>query len=215
MSADGKLSTRERCQVRISGREDFSRVDQLKSESDGIMVGIGTVLADDPSLTVKSPALKEGRNDRGVEENPVRIVVDSTLRCPVDASVLHKGEGRRVIACTARADPGKAALLGAYATVIRAGDDRVDLKEILASLYDMGIRRLMVEGGGTLIWALFEADLVDELTCFVGNMIIGGGTAPTLADGTGFIREDAFIRLDLESAVRIGEGVLLTWRIRR
>ncbi|MBP1929369.1 2,5-diamino-6-(ribosylamino)-4(3H)-pyrimidinone 5'-phosphate reductase [Methanolinea mesophila] len=215
MSADGKLSTRERRQVKISGKEDFSRVDRLKSESDAIMVGIGTVLADDPSLTVKSPTLREMRTKRGVEENPVRVVVDSTLRCPADASVLHKGGGRRVIACTNRADPEKVTLLGEYATVIRAGGDRVDLKVLLSSLYDMGIRRLMVEGGGTLIWALFEADLVDELTCFVGNIIIGGASAPTLADGTGFTREDAFIRLDLESAVRIEEGVLLTWRVRR
>jgi 2,5-diamino-6-(ribosylamino)-4(3H)-pyrimidinone 5'-phosphate reductase len=215
MSADGKLSTRERRQVKISGKEDFSRVDLLKSGSDAIMVGIGTVLADDPSLTIKSPALKEKRKERGMEENPVRIVVDSRLRCPGDASLLHKGEGRRIIACSNRADQEKADLLGAYATVIRAGEDRVDLKELLAGLYDMGICRLMVEGGGTLIWALFEADLVDELTCFVGNMIIGGGTAPTLADGTGFIREDVFIRLDLESADRMDEGVLLTWRVRR
>jgi 2,5-diamino-6-(ribosylamino)-4(3H)-pyrimidinone 5'-phosphate reductase len=215
MSADGKLSTRERRQVKISGKEDFSRVDLLKSGSDAIMVGIGTVLADDPSLTIKSPALKEKRKERGMEENPVRIVVDSRLRCPGDASLLHKGEGRRIIACSNRADQEKADLLGAYARVIRAGEDRVDLKELLACLYDMGICRLMVEGGGTLIWALFEADLVDELTCFVGNMIIGGGTSPTLADGGGFILEKDFIHLDLESADRMDEGVLLTWRVRR
>jgi 2,5-diamino-6-(ribosylamino)-4(3H)-pyrimidinone 5'-phosphate reductase len=73
----------------------------------------------------------------------------------------------------------------------------------------------MVEGGGTLIWALFEADLVDELTSFVGNMIIGGRTAPTLADGEGFIREDRFVPLDLVSADLVDKGVLLTWRVRR
>jgi 2,5-diamino-6-(ribosylamino)-4(3H)-pyrimidinone 5'-phosphate reductase len=190
-------------------------VDRLKSESDAIMVGIGTVLADDPSLTVKSPLLKEMRMKRGADENPMRVVVDSMLRCPPDASVLHKGEGRRVIACSARADPQRASLLGEYALVIRAGDDRVDLAALLSRLYDLGIHRLMVEGGGTLIWALFEENLVDELTCFVGNMIIGGETAPTLADGTGFVREDEFIRLDLESAERVEEGVLLTWRIKR
>jgi 2,5-diamino-6-(ribosylamino)-4(3H)-pyrimidinone 5'-phosphate reductase len=215
MSADGKLSTRERRQVKISGKEDFSRVDLLKAGSDAIMVGIGTVLADDPSLTIKSPALKEKRKERGVEENPVRVVVDSRLRCPGDASVLHKGEGRRIIACTNRADQKKALELGAYATIIRSGGDRVNLEEVLSKLYDLGIRKLMVEGGGTLIWALFEADLVDELTCFVGNMIIGGETAPTLADGEGFFQEDRFVPLDLESADRVDEGVLLTWKVRR
>jgi 2,5-diamino-6-(ribosylamino)-4(3H)-pyrimidinone 5'-phosphate reductase len=215
MSADGKLSTRERRQVKISGKEDFSRVDLLKAGNDAIMVGIGTVLADDPSLTIKSPELKAKRKERGVGENPVRIVVDSRLRCPGDASLLHKGEGKRIIACSNRADQEKASELRAYATIIRAGEDHVDLEALLSKLYDLGIRKLMVEGGGTLIWALFEADLVDELTCFVGNMIIGGGTAPTLADGEGFIREDHFVPLDLVSADLVDKGVLLTWRVRR
>jgi 2,5-diamino-6-(ribosylamino)-4(3H)-pyrimidinone 5'-phosphate reductase len=215
MSADGKLSTRERRQVKISGKEDFSRVDLLKAGSDAIMVGIGTVLADDPSLTIKSPELKEKRKERGVGENPVRIVVDSRLRCPGDASLLHKGEGKRIIACSNRADQEKASELSAYATIIQAGEDHVDLEALLSKLYDLGIRKLMVEGGGTLIWALFEADLVDELTSFVGNMIIGGRTAPTLADGEGFIREDRFVPLDLVSADLVDKGVLLTWRVRR
>ena len=215
MSADGKLSTRERRQVKISGKEDFSRVDLLKSGSDAIMVGIGTVLADDPSLTVKSPTLKEKRKEKGIDENPVRVVVDSRLRCPAGAAILHKGEGGRIIACSARADPEKESELEAYATIIRAGNDQVDLEALLSKLYDLGIRNLMVEGGGTLIWALFEAGLVDALTCFVGNMIIGGESAPTLADGEGFIREDRFVTLALESADRMDEGVLLTWRVRR
>ena len=215
MSADGKLSTRERRQVKISGKEDFSRVDRLKSGSDAIMVGIGTVLADDPSLTVKSSLLKEERKERGMDENPVRIVVDSRLRCPQDAALLHKGEGRRIIACSTRADPEKRSELEAYAMIIPAGDDQVDLEELLSKLYGLGIRNLMVEGGATLIWALFKAGLVDELTCYVGNMIIGGESAPTLADGEGFIREDRFVPLSLESVDRMDEGVLLTWRVRR
>lgn len=106
-SADGKISTRERRQVRISGKNDFSRVDCLKAGSDAVMVGIGTVLADDPSLTVKSPELKAERKGKGLEEHPVRVVVDSRLRIPSDASVLHKGEGKRIIACAASAGAGR------------------------------------------------------------------------------------------------------------
>ena len=75
MSADGKLSTRERRQVRISGKDDFSRVDRLKAGCDAVMVGIGTVLADDPSLTIKSPDLKKERLDSGRPEHPVRVEI--------------------------------------------------------------------------------------------------------------------------------------------
>src|SRR5512138_2904809 len=103
MSADGKLSTRERRQVKISGSQDFQRVDRLKAGSDAVMVGIGTVLADDPSLTVKSEECRSRRKDRGVEEHPARIVVDSTARIPLDASVLHKGPGKRIVAVSRRA----------------------------------------------------------------------------------------------------------------
>ena len=72
MSADGKLSTRERRQVKISGMQDFARVDQMKAGSDAVMVGIGTVIADDPSLTVKSPAARMERRKLGLDEHPVR-----------------------------------------------------------------------------------------------------------------------------------------------
>ena len=215
MSADGKLSTRERRQVRISGPADFARVDRIKAESDAVMVGIGTVLADDPSLTVKSADLKTMRVARGLPEHPVRIVVDSGARTPLDASLLHKGEGERIIACSERADQEKKAVLGRSATVLVAGRDRVDLPLLLTLLHERGIRKLMVEGGGTLIAGLFSAGLVDELTCFVGNMIIGGRDAPTLADGPGFIDEDIFVRLSLSGMERMDEGVLLTWRVTR
>ena len=215
MSADGKLSTSERRQVKISGSADFSRVDRIKAESDAIMVGIGTVLADDPSLTVKSTDLRSARRAKGLPEHPIRIVVDSRARTPIDAAILHKGEGVRVIACSEKAEEGKKDGLSRYARIIVAGDDTVDLTALLSSLHAMGIRTLLVEGGGTLIWGLFRAGLVDRLTCYVGNRVIGGISAPTLADGEGFTREQDFIPLSLEGIERIDEGVLLTWTIRR
>lgn len=215
MSADGKLSTSERRQVKISGSADFSRVDRIKAESDAIMVGIGTVLADDPSLTVKSTDLRSARRAKGLPEHPVRIVVDSRARTPIDAAILHKGEGVRVIACSEKAEEGKKDGLSRYARIIVAGNDTVDLTALLSSLHAMGIRTLLVEGGGTLIWGLFRAGLVDRLTCYVGNRVIGGISAPTLADGEGFIRDQDFIPLSLEGIERMDSGVLLTWTIRR
>lgn len=215
MSADGKISTRERRQVRISGPADFSRVDRIKAECDAVMVGIGTVLADDPSLTVKSPELRAMRIARGMPEHPVRIVVDSRARTPPGASILHKGDGSRIIACSEQADPANVAELGRHATVLVAGRDRVDLARLFSLLYDHGIRKVMVEGGGTLIAALFVEGLVDELTCYVGNMIIGGRDAPTLADGPGLVAPETLVRLSLSRAEPLDEGVLLSWRVHR
>jgi len=215
MSADGKLSTRERRQVRISGPADFSRVDRLKAKSDAIMVGIGTVLADDPSLTVKSAEFRASRKQQGLFEHPVRVVVDSKLRIPRDAAVLHRGEGLRIIACSEKADHEKKEKLAAFASIIPAGKDEVDLDLLVRILYERGIRCLMVEGGGTLIGGLFARGLVDDLTCFIGNIIIGGTKAPTLADGQGFIADPEFPRLMLVQMERMDHGVFLHWKVER
>lgn len=213
MSADGKLSTRERRQVKISGVQDFNRVDRLKAGSDAVMVGIGTVLADDPSLTVKAEECRNNRLKRGADEQPVRIVVDSRARISPDASVFRKGTGKRVIAVSGRADPGKVELLRTIATVIVAGDKEVDLTQLMEELSTMGIQRIMVEGGGTLIAGLIAAGLVDEIYSYIGNVIIGGKDAPTLADGAGFITESQFCSLTLLEARKIETGILLHWNV--
>jgi len=213
MSADGKLSTRERRQVKISGAQDFNRVDRLKAGSDAVMVGIGTVLADDPSLTVKAEECRNNRLKRGAPEHPVRIVVDSRARIPPDASILRKGSGLRVVAVSRKADPKKIEELRKLATVIVAGENEVDLRQLMEELGAMGIQRVMVEGGGTLIGGLIRAGLVDEIYAYIGNIIIGGKDAPTLADGEGFISESEFCRLTLLEARKIETGMLLHWNV--
>jgi 2,5-diamino-6-(ribosylamino)-4(3H)-pyrimidinone 5'-phosphate reductase len=215
MSADGKISTRERRQVRISGSLDRERVDRLKAESDAIMVGIGTVLADNPSLTVKSVELRNQRVKDGLEENPIRIVVDSQARTPPDADILHKGRGARIIAVARNAEEKRVHALERHAEVIREGDTEVELQEFLETLGERGVRRLMVEGGGRLIGALFQAHLVDELYTYIGNIVIGGDGSPTPADGTGFLTEDEFIRLRRTELSPLEDGVLIRWKIEK
>ena len=215
MSADGKLSTRERRQVKISGQEDFQRVDRLKASCDAVMVGIGTVLADDPSLTVKNPDLILERTKQGKDEHPVRIVVDSSARIPVSASIFRKGSGTRIVAVGSKAQEQSIQEIESHAKVIRTSGEKVNLPELLEKLGEIGISRLMVEGGGTLIWALFQANLVDEISVFVGNCIIGGKDSPTLSDGEGFIREPDFVKLSLINADKMGDGILLRWAVIR
>jgi len=215
ISADGKISTRERRQVKISGKQDFVRVDRLKAGSDAVMVGIGTVLADDPSLTVKAEECRTRRLNRGVDEHPVRIVVDSNARIPLKASILHKGRGKRIVAVSRRADPQKIAALQQNATVIIAGENEVDLPLLMDKLGDMGIQRVMVEGGGTLIAGLISTGQVNEIYTFIGNMIIGGKDSPTFVDGEGFLMESDFCRLTLIEMHRIESGVLLHWNVEK
>jgi 2,5-diamino-6-(ribosylamino)-4(3H)-pyrimidinone 5'-phosphate reductase len=212
MSADGKLSTSRRRQVRISGTEDFARVDRMRADCDGILVGIGTVHADDPSLTVKSSILREERIAQGKHENPIRIVLDSHAETPLTADILKKGEGGRIIAVTEEADPEKVQALREYAEVIICGRERVDLHCLLHEIKKRGVERLMVEGGGTVIWSFISEGLFDELNVYLGALIIGGKTAPTLADGEGFTEESRFPRLVLGGMRPIDDGLLIQWK---
>lgn len=212
MSADGKISTKERKQVRISGQIDFNRMDKLRAGSDAVMVGIGTVLADDPSLTVKSPELREERIKAGKDENPVRIVVDSKAKTPADADIFKKGKGKRIIIVSESAPVDKVSLLEEKATIIVAGKDKIDLKKAMPDLKAQGIERLMVEGGATLNWGMISNGLVDEIYTFVGNLIIGGKNAPTFTDGDGFTEKE-IQKLELINAEKMEEGILLKWKV--
>lgn len=212
MSADGKISTWQRKQVRISGAIDFDRVDELRATSDAVMVGIGTVLADDPSLTVKSAQRKAERKARGLFENPARIIIDSHARTPIDADIFEKGEGQRIVVVSSSAPSKSVEALKEKAIVIISGDTSVDLPDAMEQLHELGIKRLMVEGGATLNWGMLSSGLVDEVYTFVGNIIIGGQVAPTLVDGEGFT-DASTLPLEMISAEKIEAGMLLIWKV--
>ena len=212
-SVDGKLSTRERRQVRISGEADFARVDRLRASADAILVGVGTVLADDPSLTRHDREHRRALGERGAVRDgpPARVVADSRARTPVDAAILDGDPPTHVFVSEASPADRREALGAAGATVHVAGEERVDLASMCETLDAGGVNRLMVEGGGELIFSLFEAGLVDRLSVFVGPVVIGGRDAPTLADGVGFT--DGFPELRLEGVEQLDGGVLLEWDV--
>lgn len=213
-SADGKLSTRRRQQVAISGPEDFERVDELRAGSDAVMVGVGTVLADDPSLTLDDAARRRAREDRGEAPDPARVVADSRLRTPDDARILDGAAETFLLASEAAPDERRRELSGREGvSVITAGEERADLAAAFEELGTAGVERLMVEGGGELIFSLLRAGLVDDLSVFVGPTVIGGRDAPTLADGEGFADPADFAALELRSVERMDGGVLLRWSV--
>ena len=135
MSADGKISTVARKQVRISGEDDLRRVDALKANVDAVMVGVGTVLADDPKLTIKSVVLKRTRVDQGRTESPLRVVVDSRARTPPTAAVL----GPNALIATSRQAPRhRVEELETKAEILVVGERKVDLAALLGRLKDRG-----------------------------------------------------------------------------
>ena len=211
-SADGKLSSRDRSQVAISGAEDFERVDELRASVDAVMVGVGTVLADDPSLTVKADDRVLEREARGDSPQPARVVADSRARTPPDAAVVDDSARTYVLVASDAPADRRARLTTDTTDVVEAGSERADLAAGLDALEARGVDDVMVEGGGELLFSLFDAGLVDELTVYVGSTLIGGRDAPTLVDGDGFTEPD-FVDLALEDVSRVDDGVLLAYDV--
>jgi 2,5-diamino-6-(ribosylamino)-4(3H)-pyrimidinone 5'-phosphate reductase len=176
------------------------------------MVGVGTVLADDPSLTIDSATRIEQRRERDQPPHPARVVADSRIRTPPDASVLDDTADSYLLVSDAAPTDFLTQMEENGATVISAGENRVDLGAAFEELESHGIDRLLVEGGGEIIYSLFEAELVDRFSVFVGPLIIGGREAPTLADGDGFVEE--FPELNLDGVERIDDGVILEYDVR-
>ncbi len=196
MSADGKLALSDKTEIKISREEDFERVHKLRNEVDAILVGIGTVLADDPKLTVK---------DRFVDEpdHPLKVVLDSKGRTPKDAQLFDKGDF--LIATTSEIDKED---------WIKCGDgERVDLGMLLEELAERGVEKLLVEGGGEVISSFFKEDLVDEFTVFVGSLVIGGRGAPTPVDGEGAQVMEEVIDLDFIGYEKMDDGILLKYKV--
>jgi 2,5-diamino-6-(ribosylamino)-4(3H)-pyrimidinone 5'-phosphate reductase len=211
ISTDGKLSSRKRTQIAISGDDDFDRVDELRAESDAVMVGVGTVIADDPSLTIDDAERRDRRRENGKPAHPARVVADSRIRTPPDAAVLDDHADSYLLVSEDAPTDFVTQMESIGATVIQAGQNRADLSAAFDELESQGIERLMVEGGGEIIYSLFDHGLVDRLTLFVGPLVIGGRDAPTLADGDGFVED--FPQLTLEHVERVDDGVLLEYDV--
>lgn len=199
MSLDGKIALPSRIQTKISSDEDIARVYRLRSECDAVLVGIETVLSDDPKLIVKDKYVKNPKQ-------PYKIVVDSNLRILKDAQVFVNNKA--IIATT------KGKVKDLPAEIVECGEERVDLKKLMTILHDKGINKILIEGGGTIIWSFLKERLVDELYVFIGNIIIGGKNSPTFTDGEGAKSYKEIISLDLKEIKKSDKGILLKYKVK-
>jgi 5-amino-6-(5-phosphoribosylamino)uracil reductase/diaminohydroxyphosphoribosylaminopyrimidine deaminase/5-amino-6-(5-phosphoribosylamino)uracil reductase len=166
---DGRIATRTGNSQWISGDESLRLAHELRAAHQAVMVGIGTVLADNPKLTVR---LVPGRS-------PLRVVADSTLRIPAEMHLLSDGAAETLIATTTRAPAERVIELkrqGARVMVLEPDEDgRVDLAHLLAHLRAEGVESVLVEGGGCLITSALSAGVVDRLVACIAPKVVGAG----------------------------------------
>ena len=179
MSIDGKICTKYGESKWITGEKAREYVHETRSKLSAIMVGVDTVIKDNPQLT--------SRIDNG--RNPIRIIVDSTLRIPLKSNVLvDKYKDKTIIATTSSADKEKIDYienLGIKVLIISEKEKRVDINELMNRLGEMNIDSVLLEGGGTLNFTAFKEKIVDKVQVYIAPKIIGGSLAQTPVEGVG------------------------------
>lgn len=209
MSLDGKIATPTGESKWISGEESREKVHQERAYLTGIMVGINTVLKDNPRLTARVPGAK----------NPIRIVVDSQLRIPLDMNIVHQQkEAPTIILTTKKAAPEKVSLLterGITVLIVADHKGRVDLREGMAKLGERNIDSILLEGGSELNYSSLEAGIVDKVQVYIAPKIIGGTTSPTPVGGKGMDSLSNAFPVERMKTKMIGEDVFIEGYIKR
>src|SRR4051812_6800011 len=204
MTIDGKIATNLGDSA-ISSKQDLRRLHRLRSSVDAIVIGISTVIVDNPRLTV--------RLVKRYGTTPVRIIIDSTGRIPLDSKILKSASKiNTIVAVTTRtSDKRIDKIKSAGAMVIVAGAKTVDLKELFCILKKMGFNKILVEGGGELNWSILQLGIVNELMVTIAPRIVGGRTATTLVEGNGYTRISEGIKTELIKISRQNNGEIMLY----
>lgn len=211
MTVDGRLATVSGESRWISGEASRELVHRWRDRVDGILTGAGTVLADDPRLTVRLPA--------GGGRNPARIVLDNRLRTRPDARVYAPDvPGRRLLVTAAGEDAARCeafSRLGVEVLAVPRSGDHLDLAAAMTALGRCHLQCLLVEAGGDLNGALLRAGLVDRVMLFIAPLLFGGSDGRPLFAGPGVVRLADALRLNDLQVSRIGEDVLIEGEVAR
>jgi len=192
MTVDGKIDTYERKGAAISSDEDKRRVLELRGSVDAVIVGGKTLNSENPKLTVKDPQLAEKRLAAGLPENPAKVGIVTRAALDPDGDFIKAGPARRIVFTTPKTEADQLAMLAAAGVEAFVHDEpRVSLGQALETLDSLGLKRVMLEGGGTLIAEFLRLGLADELRVYVAPKLFGGENAPTLVAGGGWDASEA------------------------
>ena len=212
MSIDGYIDNAAGHGLHLSGDSDVDRVDEVRASCDAILVGAGTIRADNPRLVLRSRARRDARIVRGIEPDPVKVALGGSGDLDPQARFFSAGTSGKLVYVAASAAALTRDRLGDAAEVIDAGDQRANLDLVLADLASRGIGRLLVEGGSTVHTQFLAAGLADELHLVVAPVFVGDSRAPRfVADG--HFPWDARHPARLAEARQVGQDVLLRYAL--
>ncbi|GAA1405604.1 RibD family protein [Catellatospora coxensis] len=211
MSIDGYLDGATDERLLLSNAADFDRVDAVRASCDAILVGARTVRRDNPRLMVRTQARRDARTARGVPECPIKVTVTEKAKLDPGAAFFTAGDAEKIVYCASPRVEHARALLGDVATVVDGGLP-VDLRQVTEDLYERGVERLMVEGGGTIHTQFLTADLADELHLVVAPFFVGDSRASRFVNDGDFPFHPGR-RAKLADVRQIGDVVLLRYAL--
>jgi 5-amino-6-(5-phosphoribosylamino)uracil reductase len=211
MSIDGYLDSAGVRRLPLSNEADFDRVDAVRASCDAILVGAGTVRNDNPRLLVRSQERRSARVARGLSPSPMKVTVTASGRLDGCADFFATGDGEKLVYCASRAAASVRRRLGSVATVVDGGQP-VDVRRLGEDLHDRGVRRLMVEGGGTMHTQFLTADIADELHLVVAPFFVGDSRSRRFVDDGAFPWHPGR-RATLAEVRQIGDVVLLRYAL--
>ncbi len=202
MSIDGKIATYSGESKWITSKESREDSQHLRNRIHSIMVGVNTVIEDNPELTCR---INEGKK-------LIRIIVDSNLRIPLESKVVTNSDKATIVATTLKSDQEKKKILRSMdikVIEVLDKDNRVNLKELIKRLGEEGIDSILIEGGGTLNFSALEERIVDKVRFYIAPKIIGGENSRNSIAGKGFFKLDDAVRLKDISYRTIGEDLVV------
>lgn len=202
MTMDGKIATHTGASKWVTGETARKQVAQLRSQYAAIMVGIGTILADDPLLTC--------RMDGG--KDPIRIICDSELRTPLDSRAVSTAKEVPTIIAACRPDRDRIQAFeekGCSVLIVPEKDGQVNLGQLMDLLGERKIDSILLEGGGTLNWAALESGIVQKVQSYIAPKLFGGQDAKTPVEGAGVADPSQAFRLKNSRITRLGEDFLI------
>jgi diaminohydroxyphosphoribosylaminopyrimidine deaminase/5-amino-6-(5-phosphoribosylamino)uracil reductase len=211
MTLDGKIATSTGDSMWITNEGSRNYVHKIRHRVSGIMVGIGTILADNPKLTTRLDN-KEGKD-------PIRIIVDTTAKIPLDSNVLNtNSKARTIIVTTENADDEKLEAIkakGAEIIITPLRNNKVDLSFLMQRLAESGIDSILIEGGSTLNYSALEEGIIDKVISFIAPKIIGGNDAKTPVGGEGIKYVKDAILLENIQVSRFNEDIMIEGYLRK
>ena len=210
LSLDGYLDSATDGRLVLSNAADLERVDQVRADCDAILVGAGTVRADDPALVVHDPHRRAARAALGLPPTPVKVVVTASGRIDPASRILHTG-GETLVLCARRSAARTRRRLDGLAAVVDCGDP-VTMARVTRVLHEHGVRRLMVEGGGSIHTQFLTGGLADELQLVLAPLFVGDSRAPRFVSDGAFPWDDRH-RARLADVRRLGDVALLRYAL--